>query len=282
MPQIPYNQSYKSLFRPGKADDFFQIGPIPRDEELCAEMSRLAYVTEEDRLRTYLARATFTLATAIGYGEPGMQVFVATSNDAEDPIAVTAFRGTEGDDPTDLFADVKFRTVDWDGAGKVNEGFRDEFAEVPVMRDRTTLIPAGTRALFTGHSLGGALATLAAALYGPDYLYTFGSPRVGDGDFASGMQGVSHSRYVDCCDLVAKAPPPTLFGYEYEHTGLLHYIDRDGTVMTSPPEQIIYDDQREASSAYDQYAVFKGYVPVRALADHAPINYVSAVMGSRA
>lgn len=282
MPHIPYDRSYTSLFTPGKADNFFRIGPIQSDAALCAEMSRLAYVKDEERLRIYLARANFALATKIGYGVPGMQVFVATSNDAVDPIAITAFRGTEGDDPTDLFADVKFRTVEWDGAGKVNEGFRDEFTEFPEVRNRTTLIPAGTRALFTGHSLGGALATLAATLYGPDHLYTFGSPRVGDGDFATSMQDLSHSRYVDCCDLVAKAPPPTLFGYKYQHAGLLHYIDRGGTVMTSPPQGTIDGDRREASAAYDQYAVFKGYVPVRALADHAPINYVSAVMGVRA
>ncbi|MGH3767596.1 MAG: lipase family protein [Pseudonocardiaceae bacterium] len=279
MPEIPYDRSYRSLVRPGEADDFFRFGPIRSDAALCAEMSRLAYVKDKERLRIYLERADFMLVTAIGYERHGMQVFVATSNDAADPIAVAAFRGTEGDDPTDLFADVKFWKVRWPGGGKVNDGFRDELESVPEVKDRTNLIPAGARALFTGHSLGGAFATLAAGLHRPEHLYTFGSPRVGDQEFAMSMQGGSHTRYVDCCDLVAKVPPRTLLGYE--HVGLLHYIDRHGKIEVSPTDDTIDDDQREASSAYDKYAVLRGNVPARTLADHAPINYVSAVMGVR-
>jgi hypothetical protein len=280
MSDIPYDQTYRSLLHPGEAANFFRLGPIQSDAALCAEMSRLAYVTDKERLKGYLERANFTLVSTIGYEGPGMQVFVATSNDAVNPIAVAAFRGTEVDDPTDLFADVLFWKVRWDGAGKVLDGFRDDLASVPEVRDRASLVPAGARPLFTGHSLGGALATLAAALHGPDYLYTFGSPRVGDRDFATSMQAVNHARYVDCCDLVTKVPPTEVLGYE--HVGRLHYIDRHGAVVLSPLEEAIDDDRREASLAYDKYAVVKNNVPARTLADHAPINYVSAVMGLRA
>jgi triacylglycerol lipase len=284
MSKIPYDRSYRSLFFPGEADDFFSFGTIMSDAALCAEMSRLAYVTDEKRLKTYLERIDFTLMHTVGYNKPGMQVFVATSNHDVDPITIAAFRGTEVGDPTDLFADVRFWKVGWHGAGKVHDGFRDELARFSEVRDRGSLIPAGTRSLFTGHSLGAAFATLAAALHVPDYLYTFGSPRVGDRDFANSMQAVNHARYVDCCDLVAKVPPTELIGIElgYEHVGLLHYIDRRGAVMLSPSAELIDDDQREASWTYDKYAVVKGNVPARTLADHTAINYVSAVMGLRA
>ncbi|MGH3783017.1 MAG: hypothetical protein ACRDRO_20940 [Pseudonocardiaceae bacterium] len=98
------------------------------------------------------------------------------------------------------------------------------------------------------------------------------------------MQDVNHARYVDCCDLVAKIPPTEFLGFQmrYEHVGVLHYIDRHGAIVLSPSEEAIEDDQREASWTYDKYAVVKNNVPARALADHAPINYVSAVMELRA
>ncbi len=44
------------------------------------------------------------------------------------------------------------------------------------------------RVWFTGHSLGGALATLAAGRYerAPE-VYTFGAPRVGDGEHVKSL-----------------------------------------------------------------------------------------------
>jgi hypothetical protein len=140
-------------------------------------------------------------------------------------------------------------------------------------------MPTGGRILYTGHSLGAALATLAAALHRPAYLYTFGSPRVGDAEFAASMYGIDHARYVDCCDLVAKVPPETV---GYLHVGTLRYIDRHGTILYTPSERTKVDDQLEASAEYlVRYAPFWGNVLARQGADHAPINYLSAVMGLR-
>ncbi|MCX5893209.1 MAG: lipase family protein, partial [Deltaproteobacteria bacterium] len=61
---------------------------------------------------------------------------------------------------------------------------------------------------FTGHSLGAALATLAASRYGKVRgLYTFGSPRVGDLDFKQAFL-VPTYRFVNHDDLVTRVPPP--------------------------------------------------------------------------
>jgi alpha/beta superfamily hydrolase len=79
---------------------------------------------------------------------------------------------------------------------------------------------------FTGHSLGAALATLAANRYGKTQgLYTFGSPRVGDVDFADDFH-ISAYRFVNNNDIVAKVPPPI----RYKHVGDLKYIDSSGLV----------------------------------------------------
>lgn len=70
--------------------------------------------------------------------------------------------------------------------------------------------------VITGHSLGGAVATLAAAdLRNMDYeldLYTYGSPRVGNSIFAyfvSGQAGIT-ARVTHVNDPVPKLPPMTL------------------------------------------------------------------------
>jgi hypothetical protein len=41
-----------------------------------------------------------------------------------------AFRGTDKDDPADLLDDVEAELVDWNGKGRVFDGFKDALAEV--------------------------------------------------------------------------------------------------------------------------------------------------------
>jgi|SRR5215470_3442208 len=286
MLSIPYDATRESLFHPGNADDFFTHGPISSDAALCAEMARLAYVKETSRLAQYLARADFDLVKPIGYESSGTQLFCAKSRGAAKSAAVVAFRGTEPDDPSDLFTDAKFAMTRWmvDGKvfGKVHVGFDASFRSVfSTDQSLRELIPIGVdRVLFTGHSLGAALATLASSVLPSGHLYTFGSPLVGDEEFRRSMHDVDHSRYVDCCDLVTRVPPEFL---GYAHVGGLRHIDRNGDVLSAPSNEAIEQDRREAARAYlFKYALRRGTVAVRELADHTPINYVSGVMGLRA
>ena len=77
---------------------------------------------------------------------------------------------------------------------------------------------------FTGHSLGAALATLAARRFGHALaLYTYGSPKVGDAAFASQVARsvVAHYRIVNHHDFATRFPhfPP------FEHAGSLKHIE---------------------------------------------------------
>ncbi|KAM4061870.1 lipase (class 3) domain-containing protein [Hirsutella rhossiliensis] len=83
------------------------------------------------------------------------------------------------------------------------------------------------RLLATGHSLGGAVATIAAAYLRADGLsidvYSYGSPRVGNPEFANFVtrQPGNTYRITHGTDIVAKVPP-LIFGYA--HTSPEYWI----------------------------------------------------------
>src|ERR1700681_1272214 len=85
--------------------------------------------------------------------------------------------------------------------------------------------------LFTGHSLGTALATLFASIKSPSALYTFGSPLVGDSKFVATLQNIKNYRYVDCCDIVTRVAPESL---GYQHLGQPYYVTRDRSIVVDP------------------------------------------------
>jgi hypothetical protein len=286
MSSIPYDASRKSLCHPGEADNFFQLGSIPNDAALCAEMSRLAYVKDEMLLSEYLGRVGFRQDLTLGYGSMGTQLFIASRQD--DNLAIVAFRGTELDDPSDLFTDANFLLTPWadDSGGSLGRVYKG-FAKALKSNDILGKLRAGldamvppTRVLLTGHSLGAALATLAASQMPSSHLYTFGLCRVGNASFAQAIQTVSHTRFVDCCDFATRLPPEM---FSYVHVGSLCYIDRNGQLLESPTEDAINADRRKAAAWYlAHHSFLHGTVFLRDLADHAPINYVSGVMGLRA
>lgn len=296
MTTIPYDASRKSLYTPGDTNNFFPFGiDWTNNASLCAEMSRLAYVKAEDRLQAYLDSAGFELYWSIGYGKKGTQVFIAkTKQNTDSPKLVAAFRGTEGDDPSDLLADAILLKNPWldassNPSGAVHTGFANALLAdssngnileklSPRLNDLAGQFPC---ILLTGHSLGAALTTLTASylkqtpLTSNIHLYTFGSPLVGDSVFSELMSDVKHERYVNCCDLVTRIPPESL---GYRHVGLLHYINRNGRVIDSITEDDIAKDRLAAAAAYvADYSYRLGTVWVRDLADHSPVNYLSGV-----
>jgi GTP-binding protein EngB required for normal cell division len=108
----------------------------------------------------------------------------------------------------------------------------------------------------TGHSLGGALATLAACRlinnFPPLSVYTFGSPRVGDQVFKARYERdkIPHFRFENKNDIVPHLPPyqqhrdsiNRMFGQffnlrlpdvNYQHVGMLQFINWEGHLVNS-------------------------------------------------
>ena len=284
--KIPYSPSTEDLLFPDRNHPFFPKGRPTSDAALCAEMSRLAYCTFErhpaarQKVKDVAAAIGFEITDSNLFAVKKAQGFLALAND----LAVLAFRGTEITSTTDELTDIDAFKKSWDAGGEVHKGFGDATLEIwPLVAP--ALETAKGRLLFTGHSLGAALATLATSLYRKSRgnrevsLYTIGSPRCGDAAFVKTLGGLRAERNVDCCDMVCHVPPQEM---GFEHYGEFDYINSNGKLMTNPGDDIVKPDQEAARRDYLIRESWKiGTAAVRDLADHAPINYVSALMGLR-
>lgn len=153
----------------------------------------------------------------------------------DDENIYISFRGTEPTSLKDWMTDAKIKKVPfiW---GMVHGGFLGALDEVwQEIEEELKLLAPNRKIYITGHSLGGALATLASArLTNSNYnitgIITFGSPRVGDREFAKAYnRELKHKtyRYVNNNDVVTRVPPMQL---NYSHVGNHLYIDSDGKI----------------------------------------------------
>lgn len=286
-----YSASKDDLYFPCRRGDFF-VGGLPKSEAaLCAEIARLAYCRKEpdftfdqDKIRSVLgnigfAECQFVESKTHARGQ-GTHAFVALKRDDEmnPQLAVVAFRGTDKDDPTDVGNDADAMLIPWKDGGKVHQGFARALDEIqPQIEIALRVIQCKT--LFTGHSLGAALATLLASRRKPNLLCTIGSPRVGNADFVATLREVESQRFVDCCDLVPRVPLDIM---GYEHVGAPYYIARNRKLTLNPSEEFVRQDRIQAEAEYLlKYAWKIGNAGVRALADHAPVNYVSPITANQ-
>ncbi len=288
MRTIPYSALKSDLFTPWVRASYFSNGEAERTSSLCAELSRLAYCRkppspsfDTGTIQSVLIGIGFSQArffesdgTGSKGGTHGFSA-VGTDPDSGKQIALVVFRGTDANDPRDIVDDADIVPKHWEPGGWVHTGFANALSQVrPALDDAVNSI--GLPILFTGHSLGAALATLAASLYRPSVkegstLRTIGSPRVGDAEFAATLDGMEVYRYVDCCDVVTTVPPKV----GYVHVGPARYIDRNGIMTLDPPETVIAKDRFSARLFYLlKYAWRPGNVGFRGLADHTPMNYV--------
>ena len=165
---------------------------------------------------------------AVFFDRDGTQVYCWIDNN----IACVAFRGTEPTQWSDIKADLKIRKVKCP-TGFVHRGFRDALDE--VWEDVAKWITEQKRedVFFTGHSLGGALATLAASRWNTitTHLYTYGSPRVGGRKFIKSFLSSNRYRFRNNNDIVTRVPFE-LFGYKHVSGdgGKFIYFDIDGNV----------------------------------------------------
>ena len=167
-------------------------------------------------------------SNAVLFDNDGTQVYCWIDNN----IACVAFRGTEPTQWSDIKADLKIRKVKCP-TGFVHRGFRDALNEVWDDVSKWLREQKREDVFFTGHSLGGALATLAASRWNSitTHLYTYGSPRVGGRKFVKSFLTSNRYRFRNNNDIVTRVPFEIL-GYKHVSGdgGKFIYFDVDGNV----------------------------------------------------
>ena len=130
---------------------------------------------------------------------------------SNDKFAALAFRGTEADRMKDLRADAKAVQTTCPTGERVHSGFMRQYDDISFMLE-TALdneAIAGRPLFITGHSLGGAVATIAARRLDVQRriaaCYTYGSPRVGTEDWVAQIKTPVY-RIVNSADPVPIVP----------------------------------------------------------------------------
>ncbi len=171
-------------------------------------------------------------------------------------MIVVAFRGTELKSRSvlhEIRTDLNTVPVPFDMGGRVHKGFLLALGEIwdgpeglsQYLQDLEQKFPK--RPLWiTGHSLGGALATLCfARTPKAKGLYVFGAPRVGDNDFVRLLENRPAWRIENAQDPVPLVPPdvPSI-KFNFADLGTLKFLKADGSLNDKRPEFIL-SDQKE-------------------------------------
>jgi triacylglycerol lipase len=263
--------TWDDLLRPGSATDFFarkefppfdpQAAAYSRANALwLAELSRLVYRhdVEEDNFPPRPGRSHFLKRG--GFKQRAFLISEKTNTKAMlvEPLgppafAVLVFRGTQRsykDARTDLHCGIPRSS---EGKIRVHTGFGAALDSVWDDIERQ-LSGLACPLFYTGHSLGAALAVLAASRRAPQAVYSFASPRIGNEAFVASLADVPIYRVVDDQDAVTSLPPKLL---GFRHVGALQ-------LLRAPQEDRSFWEAFVAG-------------PPKPLADHAPVNYVDRI-----
>ncbi|MDQ7017452.1 MAG: lipase family protein [Gammaproteobacteria bacterium] len=229
----------------------FDVAWEKNPDWILANMAHAAYCSEENIIKTMeklgLNFECFYQSEFGGDGiKRGREAFLVSWDDK----VILSFRGTEGADrfsfnankmfsffvktfdiklpksvdvpfiPTDIFDDVNFSPVVYQdhggaqGKSSVHGGFLKATKELwpKIKMDLQRLRNSGGKEFFvTGHSLGAAMAVVAAMMGDFNRVVTFGEPSVGNDLDNTINKHCQHIRYVNGDDPVTKIVPKFIF-----------------------------------------------------------------------
>lgn len=293
----PVNPEQYAYFEDALREHPFEATPSLRNAWWLSECALAAYC-EAEHAAVAFARAGLDVAGGgpVCGAQRGGQCYVLC-----DPAKIIlAFRGTQvvgpdamrsvaalkssiGEVSRDLRTDASIPLVPWAGRsqGRVHSGFRASLDEMwPEICRRLESLREGRSLWLCGHSLGGALATLAADRI-PDVagVFSFGSPAVGDAEFASRWDAPG-MRFRNFSDIVPWLPS-RLTGYRHVRGGV--YFDRHARMHEEPSNWRMLADAF-LGAPLTMLRSWRGIrngslhaLAPRCLLDHAPLEYVRRV-----
>ena len=179
-----------------------------------------------------------------------------------------AFRGTEPSKLNDVMADLNLIKNAAKAGGKVHSGFQQEvndlWMDILAEIEHNQQLKVQKDIYMTGHSLGAAMATIAATRHSPVELFTFGSPRVGGAKFIKNIK-CPHLRFMNNNDIVCRVPPAWL---GFRHHGEMIYFGRNGNKQVKPTWSDMFYG---ILNSWKRFKFFDGIV------DHGMPHYIKAI-----
>ena len=276
--------NHQHLFDPGASRVYFSKGfskglpPPKKDLHFCtdtalwlAELSRVVYRKQHDvePTRTEILKRVGLMEHQVCQTTTLLASLIRPCD--RDDVGFLVFRGTQ--DLKNWLTNVQFTLCSWNKGMMVHEGFKQAFDALEPQLSRALSAFKGA-VYYTGHSLGGALATLAASHFSPSALYTFGAPRVGNPAFNASVNGIPWFRVCNARDIVCNVPPPLpLVGFM--HGGIPVYITQAGKLEIGANAWSIAVDQWQLEWLAKSDQNMKDMMELPSvLTDHAPLNYV--------
>ena len=262
---MAFNHSWQVALHPGQSNDFFMLdhpsgfiaeadGFSPVNAWWLSELSRLIYKKDHtEGVASPLSRNDYLCRVGLResrfFNHPHVQAaLVETTDPGPGAFAVIVFRGTAGRLSNWRF-NLDMAASCWPAGGRVHRGFGHLIMQIWEAVAQA-IDPIRQPLYYTGHSLGGALANLAASLRPPKAAYTFGAPRVGNHDFARTLSEIDIFNVVNPHDVVTQLPPESP-GFRFSHAGIT--IENEEWLSSRRPA---------------------GQAPAF-LAGHAPLNYTA-------
>ena len=236
----------------------------------CGDMCERAPIVGKDKIRYIPEGERFQVQGYVAQipTEKEASSSIDHNNNANDIKCMISFRGSLN--VANWYADFltmlrpwplnELSGADWCRGCKAHYGFTEAYDELREDIHMAIAELNCTRLVLTGHSLGGAIATIAsfdlrAAMgYKVDATWTYGKPRIGNTEFVNNFisaaieQGVSPPmwRLVHYHDPVPRAPPHLPGIHPVAHGALeIYYTKRDSSEYVICPQHGATENQSD-------------------------------------